>query len=163
MKKETARTLMIVAGVVIFIVILGLATAGWLFITAVESTSADERTAAQTFDEVRRRFNNAKPLLEIHDEHTAVLTRQPPDVAPARPLSSLHVLAYDPDDEGLTRVTLPFWLLRLKSGPIELANNTPVLGERRIELTIAQLERYGPVLLIDHMGHGGDRVLLWTE
>jgi hypothetical protein len=159
MKKETARALMIVAGVVILLVIVGLGSAVWLFTQTIDRADADEQSADAAFSEVRQRFGNPKPILDVKDGEP-VLTRKPPDVAHPSRLSMLHVIAWDPDDEGLTRVDLPFWLIRLKSGPIEISSKS---GFEDLNLTVEDLERFGPALLVDHVGRGGDRVLIWTE
>jgi hypothetical protein len=34
---------------------------------------------------------------------------------------------------------------------------------RQLNITIEQLEGYGPALLIDHEGRHGERVLVWQE
>jgi len=159
MKKETARALMIIVGVVILLVIVGLGSAVWLFTQAIDVGAADERGAEAAFQEVRKCFAGVTPILDVKDGEP-VLTRRPPDAAPASRLSTLHVIAWDSDEEGLTRVDLPFWLLRLKSGPIEISSKT---GFEDLNLTVEDLERFGPALLLDHTGRSGDRVLIWTE
>ena len=96
----------------------------------------------------------------MHDHETAVLTREPPANPALRRLESLHIAAWDSEDAGLFRMTLPFWLLRLKSGAITLGEDIHAL---RLDLTVEQLERFGPALLVDHEAPNGDRVLVWTE
>jgi hypothetical protein len=159
MKKDTARILMIVAGVVILLGIVAIGSAAWLFSQTVNLGKADEGKVEATFAQIRRQFGGAKPILDVQDGEP-VLTRQPPASAPASRLSTLHVVAWDPDDEGLTRVDLPFWLVRLKSGPIEISSKS---GFDDLNLTVDELERFGPALLVDHVSRSGDRVLIWTE
>jgi hypothetical protein len=159
MTKQTARALMIVAGIAILLVIVGLGSAVWLYSQTVARGTADPGRAEATFTEIRGRFAGATPVLDVRGGRP-VLTRQPPQGPPRTRLSTLHVVAWDPDDEGLTRVDLPFWLLRLKSGPIEISSKA---GFEDLNLTVEDLERFGPSLLVDHAGRGGDRVLIWTE
>ena len=71
-------------------------------------------------------------------------------------------MAWDPDDRNMVRVTLPFWILRLKSGPLDLSQKVMV-NHRHGDVTVEQIERYGSTLLVDHQGRGGDRLLVWTE
>ncbi|MGE5816004.1 MAG: hypothetical protein ACM36C_16055, partial [Acidobacteriota bacterium] len=60
-------------------------------------------------------------------------------------------------------VSVPFWLLRMKRGPIDVFSNTAGLRRADLHLTVDDLESLGPQLLIDHRGRHGDRVLVWTQ
>jgi hypothetical protein len=133
----------------------------FFFMRATEFTKADARSTDQLWEEVRGRFNHAPPILDVKEGET-IVTRRPPDLAPA-PVAEMHVVAWDPDDHDLVQLTLPMWLLRLKSGPIDLTSHRLPGRARRLNLTIEELERYGPSLLVDHTGRDGDRVLVWTE
>ena len=162
MKKETARTLMIVAGVVILLAIVGLGSAVWLFKRAVNVADADAKSAEQSFEEVRQRFGGVTPLLELRDDEPTI-TRQPPEQTTGGRLTSLRIMAWDHDEKRLTHIDLPFFLLRLKKGPIEFANHEKVFGRRPINLTVEQLERYGPTLVLDVQPPRGGHVIVWTE
>jgi len=160
MKKETKRAIVVVIGLLISLSVVGIGLAAMFFIRATEFTKADRPRAEEVWQEIRGRFPGAEPLLEMHDHETAVLTREPPANPALRRLESLHIAAWDSEDAGLFRMTLPFWLLRLKSGAITLGEDIHAL---RLDLTVEQLERFGPALLVDHEAPNGDRVLVWTE
>jgi hypothetical protein len=162
MKKETARTLTLIVGVVILLAVLGLGSAAWLFTRSVEVGQVDEPTALREFEQVRARFGGIQPVMELRGE-AATLLRRPPDTGPGTRLSSLRLLHWDPDDDSFTQVDLPFWLIRLKSGPIEIVSDDGILGQRNLGLTVEELERFGPTLVIDHEGRNGRRLLIWTE
>lgn len=162
MKKDTLRTLAIVIGLLILLGIVALGSAVWLFVRSFDVGKADEATAARTLDEIRSRFPDVTPLLEIRNEEP-VLVRQPPAVSRAGRLTTMHVAAWDPDDDDFVRIALPFWLLRLKSGPIEIASDNTRFSDRDLGITVAELERYGPTLVLDHHGRRGARVVIWTE
>jgi len=153
---------MIVVGVVILLIILGLGSALWLFTQSVNSSSADAATAEKYFDEARQRFGGVTPVLEVRDRHP-VLARAVPAHATGPKLTTLRIIVWDEGDERFTRVDLPFWLLRLKRGPIEFADDADVFGDEHLNLTVEQLEKYGPTLVLDHTAPGGDHVLIWTE
>jgi hypothetical protein len=70
----------------------------------------------------------------------------------------LQLLTWDPADQDLSRITLPFWLLRMKPDSARVTVN-----HRELDITVEQLERYGPTLLVDHESQSGDRLLIWTE
>jgi hypothetical protein len=162
MKKETVRTLTIVVGLVILLAVLGLGSAVWLFTQSVDVGKADEVVAAQEFDRVRARFPGVTPVLEISDGEPA-LARKPPDRQTGKRLTTLHVLHWDPDDDKFARVDLPFWLIRLKSGPIEIVSNNNAISHGELGITVEELERFGPTLVADHVGESGDRLLIWTQ
>lgn len=160
MKKETARALMIVVGLLVLLAVLGLGSALWLFTQSFEAGKADEQTAQAEFTRIRQQFADVEPILGMRDGEP-VLVRRPNRAAARVGLSVLHMIHWDPDDESFTRLDLPFWLLRLKSGPIEIGSDVGYQGE--LDLTVEDLERFGPTVVLDHTGTGGDRVLIWTE
>jgi hypothetical protein len=162
MKRSHATILMTVFGVLIFLGIVGLSFGVWLFASVFEQDTADERAATASFDEVRRRFTVVGPVFSMVGNDRAEIRREPPSAPPGPPLERLQVLAWDPDDESLAKVTLPFWLLRLKSGPLDISGKV-MINHHHVDVTVEQIERYGPTLLVDHVGSGGDRLLVWTE
>lgn len=162
MKRTHATILTAVIGVLAFLAIVGVSLGAWFFASAFEQETADEPAAAASFEGIRQRFAGSEPVLDVVEHEKAVLRRQPPAEPSTRRLERLQVMAWDPDDQGLSRVTLPFWLLRLKRGPIEMSSKVMV-NQHQIDLTVEQVERYGPTLLLDHQAKGGDRLLIWTE
>lgn len=158
MKRRNATILMTVAGVLVLLGIVGVALGAWFFASAFESATADEPAATLSFDEVRRRFPGQQPVLDILDDRKAVVRHEPPLTTPARSVERLQLLVWDPRDRDLSRITLPFWLLRLKPASAHVTVN-----QRELDFTVEQLERYGPALLVDHESQSGDRLLIWTE
>jgi hypothetical protein len=162
MKRSHATILMAVIGVLVFLGIVGLSLGVWLFASVFEHDTADERAATVSFDEVRRRFAAVDPVFSITGDERAEIRREPPSAQPGQPLERLQVLVWDPGDESLARVTLPFWILRLKAGPLDISGKV-MINHHHVDVTVEQIQRYGPTLLVDHEGRGGDRLLVWTE
>jgi hypothetical protein len=162
MKRTRATILLVSVGVLVFLGIVGLSLGAWFFAAAFEREPATATAAVRSFDEVRRRFGDSGPVIEILDGDQARIRREPPAVSPARHLEHLQVLVWNSGDQRMVHVTLPFWLLRMKAGPIDLASHVSI-RQGTTDVTVEQIERYGPALLIDHEDTGGDRVLLWTE
>jgi hypothetical protein len=161
-KKETVRTILIVVGVLVLLAIVGLGSAVWLFMRSFGFEKADQASAAQQFDTIRGRFAGVTPVLEIRDEEP-VVARRPQAEASGTRLTTMHIVAWDPDDDDFVRISLPFWLLRLKSGPIEISSDRRWMGEEDLGITVEELERYGPTLVLDLSGRRGARVMVWTE
>ena len=87
-------------------------------------------------------------------------TAQP---ASTKKLTSFHVLVWASRDDKLVRLELPFWLLRIKSKPIEFGAYASGLDGAGITMTAEELERYGPGIIIDLEPPGGERILLWAK
>jgi hypothetical protein len=157
----------VVIGVMAVGVLLVIAMAGagfYYFARNIEATQATAEVAATEFDAVRARFKGQRPLIEL-DERGRLLRSNTDRPAPpdARRPDALYVLAFDPDDGGMVKVTVPFWLLRLKMGgsTIDLSGNRVQLED--LKLTVEDLERFGPTLVLDQTNAGGDRVLVWSQ
>jgi hypothetical protein len=159
MQRKHATILMAVFGVVICLVVLVVGGGAWFFASAFESTPATEPAAVAAFDEVRQRFSGVTPVFAIGPGETVLVRREPAPGSSVPPVERLHLRHWDPEDEGLVELTLPFWLVRLNPGELSMTADRHGLRE----VTAAQLERYGPTLLVDHAGRGGDRLLIWTE
>ena len=76
-----------------------------------------------------------------------------------------RVLAYDTREEKLIRVSIPFWLLRLApSRHVSFLSDTGInFDSDRVRLTLDDLERRGPGLILDQADRRGSHVLVWTE
>jgi hypothetical protein len=154
------------------VVILGLIAlvgAGAYFVAReFDARPASKATAQQQFEEARARFGDAKPVIEIDEEGRAIKTHINPDQPPApKSPDVMVVMAWDPDEERVVRVRLPFWLLRLGShgegGQIRLGSGGSRIDFERLHVSIGDLERLGPALILDHTSRRGERVLIWTQ
>jgi hypothetical protein len=160
-----ALIVVIVLGV---IGIIALAGAGVYFVTRqVQVREASPARAQSLFEERRERFKDMKPLIELDTDGDILRSHLEEARAKAHDssteLDALHVLAWDADDEKVVQVSVPFWLLRMKRGPIDVFSNTAGLRRADLRLTVEDLEALGPQLLIDHRGRHGNRVLVWTQ
>ena len=148
-----------------------------LFSRYVNSVEADAGTAEREFTILRARFTN-RALLEYRGFEAPVVRRDPD--AAIHELRTLHVLAYDADDGTLTRGAFPVGLLRTLTlgGRIRLMG-AGFLGGPDERLTLGDLERHGPGLVLDSGGgrpailpiadavlgtkSAQSRILIWTE
>jgi hypothetical protein len=145
--------------------VIGMAAAGiYYFSRHIEARKASPATAASEFDAVRARFHGQRPLIEL-DERGRFLRANTDRPAPENPrrLEALHVMAFDPDDHGLVKVTVPFWLLRLKMKHTRIDLGGRNVDLEDLKLTVEDLERLGPALILDQTNSGGDRVLVWSQ
>ena len=63
----------------------------------------------------------------------------------------------------MVRVDVPFWLLRLKSGPISFSSYADGFDDRRVKLSVEDIERRGPGIVLDLVEANEGRVLIWAE
>lgn len=157
----------IVLGVAVLLVFVGIgaiiASIAW-FQENMQVEDSTDRDAQTEFDSVRQKFGGREPLLELHNgvpRYTKA--RESSRATPAEPLSRLNILVWDPDDERLARIALPFWLLRMKSDPIQFSAYASGLDEEGVELRPEDIEQYGPGIILDTRTPSGERVLLWAQ
>jgi hypothetical protein len=160
----------VVLGVIlaVFVGIVAVAGAGYYFFKRhIQTREASSAMATRDFDEVRLRFNGQKALVEL-DSHGNFVKSNPgarSSRSGAVP-EQLNVLAFDADDGGVgrvVRVSIPFWLLRLKTGGGNIDFNGKRMNLDDLRLSVEDLERYGPTLIVDHSSVDGNRVLVWSQ
>ena len=160
------KTWVWVVAAIVGVGILGIVTmaaAGLWFVRSHINVQATTVNAASSdFDAVRARFSTQKPLIELDDHGEFVRANTDRPAGTTRP-ESLNVMAFDPDDEKVIRMDLPFWLLRLKSGGTGFSMGGGDVDLARLRLTVEDLEHFGPTLILDHKDRRGARVLVWSQ
>lgn len=166
--RRTWISIVIAAVIIIGMLAIGVVGGTAFFIYRhVNTQYASESSAGQEFATARARFAGQQPLIEIRRDQEPILHRdagrgtRPTE----RKLESLRVLAYDEREEKLVRVTIPFWLLRMvPSKHLTFLHDEGIdLDTSRIRLTLEDVERRGPGLILDEKDRRGSQVLVWTE
>ena len=160
------RWIPIVLGVLFLLFVL--ATAGVIFmvtflrqnmsVAEMSVTSADDE-----FGKVRARFAGQQPLIHMIDGRAQYDAERATTSSPAAPLKSMHVMAWDDEERKLVTFSLPFWLLRMKSGPIRLSAYSQGWDDRGVSFRVEDLEKHGPGLLLDVNEPNEGRVIIWAE
>ena len=166
MAMKTRTWIWIAVSVVIACIlgVVAMAAAGLYFASRhIETSAVSPGAAAREFEEIRARFQDQKPLIELDTRGRLMRTNPDRPASEGTPPRHIHVLAFEPSDGRIVRVTVPFWLLRFK-----LRGNAIDLGGGRLDLedmkiTAEELERMGPTLLVDHEAASGERVLVWSQ
>ena len=160
-KNQKTILLAVVAVIAVLVIAVG-AIGVWVATSLFDNQSMDESAAARTLDEVRAQFAGAQPVVDLRPDG-AVLLRRPPETKPA-PLKTLHVLRWNVQDEEMTRVDVPFSLLRMTDSPFDVSLEPDATGRRvSTSLHADDIERYGPTLLVDDTLPDGGRVLVWSD
>jgi hypothetical protein len=169
----TRRTwISILIAAVIIVGVLALTVVGgtaFFIYRHVNAEFTNDQTAEQEFVSARQRFGGQQALIEIKRNDEPVVHREliHADAGGARRLETLRVLAYDDTAGKLVRVSIPFWLLRiLPTHNLSFLNDEGIdvdIDSERVRLTVDDLDRRGPGLLLDHKDRRGSQVLVWTE
>ena len=143
--------------------VIAMAAAGlWFVKSHIDIRPTTTTAASEDFQSVRKRFVNQKPLIEL-DERGNFVHANVDRPTVTTPPKTLSIMAFDAKDERVVRMDLPFWLLRLKmrGTRIDVGGNNVDLAKLR--MTVEDLERFGPTLILDQKDHKGTRVLVWSQ
>lgn len=143
--------------------LIAVAAAGlWFAKTHVNITSASRATVSTEFEQVRSRFSTQKPLIEIDEHGRYVHANTDRPAGTTRP-ETLNILAFDPRNERVVRMDVPFWLLRLRMRGTRINLGGSSMDLNDMNITVEDLERWGPTLIVDHTAPDGARVLVWSQ
>jgi hypothetical protein len=157
----------VVVGIVVVGILCVIAVAGvglYFFSQHVHTRTASPTNAAHEFEQIETRFTGQKPLIELDDRghYLRANTDRTPPSNPRVP-DTLNVLAFDPDNGRIVRINIPFWLLRMKMHGATVDFNGKKMDLEDLKLTVEDLERFGPTLIVDHKNATGERVLVWSQ
>jgi hypothetical protein len=145
-------------------VIFVIAIAGvglYLVSSHVSTKTSTTAEALSALDTARAPFKGVPPVYEVDDRERVKELRKISELPDGKTTpKNLYVLMWDAEDEKLVKVAIPFWVLRMGKR-IDIGNELFEL--ERMHLDVKELERIGPVLLLDLPARGGQRVLIWTQ
>jgi flagellar basal body-associated protein FliL len=146
-------------------VIFVIAIAGvgvYLVSSHVSTKTSTTAEAFSAFDAARAPFKDLSPVYEVDDRERVKQVRKIAELPDGKTRArQMQVLVWDADRERLVKVSVPFWVLRMGHQKIDIADSPFEL--ERLQLDVKELERVGPVLLLDLRSRGGQRVLIWTQ
>jgi hypothetical protein len=150
-------------GVVVALVAIVAALAGtgaYFVLRNLEKTTTSEAAAHNEMDAVRARYAPRPPLVEIVDPRIAdVRINREPGPAPA-PVRTVHIVNWKSETSELVRTEVPLWLMRFSS--VNLLSKAGI-APARFRLTVDDIERYGPGIVIDYRSPGAFRILVWVD
>ena len=169
MDKSTRKWVTILLGVFLALgvcVVVAVGSAVYYIRSHVQSESVSRTTAGERFMQERRRFAGTEPLLEPGDRGRDLIVHRADASAARQPIQRIRVLHYDSDEERLTDVTIPFGVVRwMRSdrGRFRMRSANVDLDWDQSDLTIEDLERHGPGLILDREERNGSNTLIWLE
>lgn len=158
------RTWVKVTIVGVVLAVLGLAalagTGAYYVLRHLETKDASEADSRPDFDAVRARFKDRSPLIEIVNLKAGDLRIQRVAHPDGRRADTLHVLTWSNEEGKLLRTNMPLWLMRFSS--VNVLSHLGVAPER-FRLTVEDLKRFGPGIVVDFRQPGETQVLIWVE
>jgi hypothetical protein len=141
--------------------LLALAGTGAYFVLRnLERQQTAEAESVKAIEAVKARFVGRTPLLEIIDPRRADIRINRPAEASSSPVDTVHVINWKSDTGELTRAELPLWLMRFSS--INILSQLGIAPDR-FRLTVSDVERYGPGIIVDYGAPGSFRTLVWVD
>lgn len=165
-RRSLLRTAAVGATVLL---LCGLAGGAWFVARHRHAEPTTASAADATFTLLHARFDGQRPLL-IMGLRRAVL--DPGTAHASGPLHTFHTVIYDTrGGERLVHVKVPYWFGRLFArhdgsfrwlGELTFLDDTEFDAEQ-ITLSLADIERRGPGLLVDSRHPTGGWFLAWVE
>jgi len=124
----------------------------------VSSQSTSTESAEAELEGVRARFAGQQPLVEFSgdsDNPTVRRLPRPAESARSGDMQALHARIFDPEAGKIVRADIPFWLIRLGQS----FSFMPNMGS----VTLEDLERHGPGLIVNGRSDEGQQVLVWID
>jgi hypothetical protein len=170
MSPTKKRSVLLSMGLCAAIVTLSAVTGTvWFFVRHWETESASVSTAKLEFDQLRARFAGEQPLMNMRFRKRS--TDLNASGVPA-PLHSFHTVIFDTRGaQRLVRITVPYWFGRHYArhngrfvwlGELTFFDDTEFDPEK-IQLSIDEVERHGPGLLVDYRHPTGGQFIAWVE
>jgi hypothetical protein len=161
-KKRTWLWVLAAIGAICVIGLVVVAIAGIVFVRQhVETRTATSADADRAFESAKERFKGQVPLIELEAGDAKVTRRLAELPTSSVTPANLWLLVWEPDDQQLVRMSLPFWILRFGRQNFQTRGRNFDL--ERLNLDVKELERIGPTLLMDQRMPSGERVLIWTQ
>jgi hypothetical protein len=167
---DRKKTILAILGaaflIVIIFAVLGIAGFAYFIRTHVSTADVSDQTAAHEMAAARERFAGQTPMIGRRpgaDDEDRFEIHVPEGRASAAPVDALRILAFNPRDGRLLRVSVPFWVLRFtRHGAFNILDSAD-MDVGRARLSVDDLERHGPGLILDTRDARGSQILVWLE
>jgi len=148
-----------VALVAVAFAVLG-GTAAYYVMRHLEERASEEAEAVKAIEAVKARFPARPPLIEIADPARADIKINRATEASTTPVDTIHVMNWKHETREFTTVRMPLWLMRFST--VNLASRLSI-SPAKLRLTVSDVERYGPGVLVDYGSPGTSRVFVWVD
>ena len=135
-------------------------TGAYFVFRSMDTKTGSEPEAVQAIDAVKARFGSRPPLVEIADPRTADIRINRAGDASSVRVDTVHIINWKRDTGELTRFEVPLWLMRFSS--VNVLSQMGI-APAKFRLTVNDIERYGPGIVVDYGSPKASRVLVWVD
>ena len=163
-----ARFGLLAVGIGASMAVVALIAGAAFFFQHHHSERASAQIAEAEFQRLRARFADQRPLLDMHEPRSVSHVGGP---RPGAPLRSFNTIIFDTrGDQRIVRIRVPYRFARLFGrgagfrwlGELTFLDDTEFDPEP-IQLSLAQVERHGPGLVVDYRHPSGGQFIAWVE
>ena len=149
----------ILAVITVCVLALG-GTGAYFFFRDLDQRQLPEAESTRAIESVRARFGQRTPLVEIANPRTMDVRVNRPDQTSSTPVDTIHIINWKRETGELMTTDIPLWLMRFSS--VNILSQLGIAPER-FRLTVEDIERYGPGIIVDYSVPGEFRLLLWVD
>jgi len=158
--RTWAKVTLGVFGVVAICVAALMGTGAYFVFRHMETRAGGETEAIQAIEAVKARFGSRAPLVEITDPRRADVRINKPAEPSTVHVDTIHIINWKSETREVARTDVPLWLMRFST--VNIAS-TLGLAPAQFRLTVGDVERYGPGIIVDYGVPGEFRMLVWVE
>ncbi len=167
MANKTKTWVSILIAAIVVVVMFGIAVIGssaYFISRHIHAQFVSTESAEDQFTRARARFGGQTPLVELNDDDRAIV-HHPPAETPRSAITTLHAVVYNSDSGKLVTVNVPMWVVRMmpSHNRFSFVSNDVDFDSSRVHLTLEDVARHGPGLILDGRSRDGDRILIWAE
>jgi hypothetical protein len=135
-------------------------TGAYFVFRHMDKRTGSETEAVREIDSVKARFAQRPPLVEIVDAQRAdIRINRSADTSRAR-VDTVHIINWKSETSEVIRFAVPLWLMRFSS--VNILSQLGIAPEN-FRLTVSDIERHGPGIVVDYGPPRAFRVLVWVE
>ena len=126
----------------------------------LETRSATEPEVLREFDEIKKRFADRAALVEMtgpQADDVRINRLVHPQGLRAK---TIFVYTWNAEDGEILRTNLPLWLMRFNT--LNIISSLGLAPEK-FSITVHDVERYGPGLIVDYRRPKQHHALIWVE
>jgi hypothetical protein len=136
------------------------ATGAYFVFRHMETRAAAEADAIQAIDAVKARFGARPPLVEVVDPRRADIRINRAIEPSSTAVDTIHVMNWKSETGELVSTEVPLWLMRFST--LNIASQLGI-APAKFQLTVSDIQRYGPGIVVDYGIQKELRLLIWVE
>jgi hypothetical protein len=148
----------LILAVVAFAALAG--TGAYYFLRHLEVRGGAEADIVKEIDGIRSKYGSREPLITLVNPKAVDVRINRESHPQGHQASTLHILTWTAEDGERLQTDLPLWLMRFST--LNILSRLG-LAPDKFRLTVRDVERYGPGVVIHLRETGVRHALIWVE